>query len=145
MCNLHSKCWWNVWMSFSLIVFNFLLCRFESMVGWIDVHAQFNGGEPQRLKVQCLGVTSRGLKDQLNEFDQGVKPKDTRRVEYVQYKRPTLDEGRVSFTWVELTNDKNVKNMFWEHNIFQWIDMRVTLLRSIEDIIKSLIPTEDRD
>ena len=68
------------------------------MAGWIDVHAQFNDGEPQRLKVRCLGVTLRGLKDQLNEFNQGVNPRDTKRVKYVQYKRPTLDEGRVSFT-----------------------------------------------
>jgi len=132
-------------MSFSLIIFNFLLCRFETMVGWIDVNAQFNGGEPQRLKVWCLGVSLRGLKDQLNEFDQGVNPKDTRRVEYVRYKRLTLDEGRISFTWVELTNDENVKNIFWEHSMFQWINMRVTLLRSTEDIINSLIPPEDRD
>jgi len=115
------------------------------MVGCIDVHAQFNGGEPQRLKVRCLGVTLRGLKDQLNEFNQGVNPRDTMRVEYVRYKRPTLDEGRISFTWVELTNDENVKNMFWEHNMLKWIDMRVTSLRSTEDIIKSLIPLEDRD
>jgi len=78
----------------------------------------------------------RCLKDQLNEFNQGVNPIDTRRVEYVRYKRPTLDEGRISFTWVELTNDENVKNMFWEHIMFQWIDMRVALLRSTEDIIK---------
>ena len=49
-------------MSFSLIVFNFLLCRFEAMVGWVNVHAQFKGEEPHRLKVQCLGVTLRGLK-----------------------------------------------------------------------------------
>jgi len=132
-------------MSFPLIIFNFLLCRFEAMVGWIDVHAEFNGGEPQRLKVRCLGVMLRGPKDQLNEFNQGVNPRDTRRVEYVRYKCPTLDEGRISFTWVELTNDENVKNMFWEHSMFQWIDMRVTLLRSTEDIIKSLIPSEDRD
>jgi len=59
-------------MSFSLVVFNFLLCRFETMIGWIDVHAKFNGGEPQRLKVRCFGVTLRGPKDQLNEFNQGV-------------------------------------------------------------------------
>ena len=77
-----------------MIVFNFVLCRFETMVGWIDVHAQFNGGKPQRLKVRCLGVTLRGLKAQLNEFNQGVNPRDTRKVEYVRYKRPTLDEGR---------------------------------------------------
>jgi len=132
-------------MNFSLIIFNFLLCRFETMAGWIGVHAQFNGGEPQRLKVQCLGVTLRGLKDQLNEFNQGVNPRDTRRVKYIRYKCSTLDEGRISFTWVELTNDENVKNMFWEHNMFQWIDMRVTLLRSTEDIINSLISPEDRD
>jgi len=115
------------------------------MVGWIDVHAQFNGGEPQGLKVRCLGVTLRGLKNELNEFYQGVNPRDIRRVEYVRYKRPTLDEGRVSFSWVELTNDENVMSMFWEHSMFQWIDMRVTLLRSTEDIINSLIPPEDRD
>jgi len=65
-------------------------------------------------------------------------------VELVRYKRPTLDEGRVSFTWVELKNDKNVKSMFWEHSMFQWIDMRVTLLISTEDIINNLIRPEDR-
>jgi len=81
----------------------------------------------------------------MNEFNQGVNPRDTRMVEYVRYKRPMLDEGRVSFSWVELTNDENVTSMFWEHNMFQWIDMRVTLLRSTKDIIKSLIPPEDRD
>jgi len=123
-----------------LIIFNFLLCRFETMVKWIDVHAQFNGGEHQRLKVQCLGVTLRGLNDELNEFNQGVNLRDTRRVEYVRYKCPTLYVGRISFSLVELTNDENVTSMFLEHNMFQWIDMRVMLLRSTEDIINSLIP-----
>jgi len=132
-------------MSFSLIVFNFLLCRFQAMAGWIDVHAQFKGEEPQRLKVLCLGVMLRGLKDQLNEFNQGVNPRDIRRVKYVRYKCPTLDEGRISFTSVELTNDENVKSLFWEHSMFQWINMWVTLLRSTKDIINSLIPTKDRD
>jgi len=51
--------------------------------GWINVHAQFNDGEPQRLKVRCLGVTLRGLKDELNEFNQGVNPGDIRRVESI--------------------------------------------------------------
>jgi len=132
-------------MSFSLIAFNFLLCRFEAMADMFDVHAQFNGGEPQRSKVRWLGVTLRGVKDQVNEFNQGVNPGDTRRVEYVRYKRSTLDERRISFSWVELTNDENVRSMFWEHNVFQWIDMRVTLLRSTENIINSLISPEDHD
>ena len=83
---------------FSLIVFNFLLCIFETMADMFDVHAQFNGGEPQRLKVWHLVVTLRGIKDQLNEFNQGVNPGDTRRVKYVRYKCPTLDDGRISFS-----------------------------------------------
>jgi len=115
------------------------------MVDMFDVQAQFNGGERQRLKIRHFGVTLRGIKDQLNEFNQGVNPGDTRRVEYVRYKRQTLDDGRISFSWVELTNDDNVRIMFWEHNMFQWIDIRVTLLRSTEDIINSLIPLEYRD
>jgi len=65
------------------------------MADMCDVHAQFNGGEPQRLKVRHIGVTLRGIKDQLNEFNQGVIPGDTRRVEYVRYKRLTLDDGRI--------------------------------------------------
>jgi hypothetical protein len=131
-------------MSFSLILLNFYVCRFETMAGWIDVHATFNGGETHRLKVRCLDVALRGLKDQLNEFYQGVNPRDTRRVQNILYKRPKLDEGSVSFTWVELKNDENVTSMYWEHTKFQWIDMRVTLLRSTEDIINNLIPPEDR-
>ena len=115
------------------------------MTDMFDVQAQFNGGEPRRLKVRYLGVTLRGLKDQLNEFNQGVNLRDTRRVEYVRYKRPTFEDGRISFSWVELTIDKVVRTLFWEHSMFQWINMRVTLLRSTEDIINSLIPPEDRD
>jgi len=88
------------------------------MTGWIDVHAQFNGGEAQKLKLRCLGVTLRDVKDELNEFNQGVNLGDTKRVENVRYKRPTFDEERVSFTWVELKNDENVTSMFWEHNMF---------------------------
>ena len=42
-------------------------------------------------------------------------------------------------------NGENMESMFWEHSMFQWIDMRVTLLRSTEDIITGLILPEDRD
>jgi len=105
-------------MSFSLIVFNFLLCIFEAMTDMFDVHAQFNSGQPQRLKVRHFGVTLRGIKDQLNEFNQGVNPGDTRSVEYIRYKRPTLNDGRISFSWVELMNDEDVRTMLWEHSMF---------------------------
>ena len=77
MYNLHSKCLMKCLNEFFIDCFNFLLCRFETMVGWIDVHAQFNGGEPQKLKVRCLGVTLKGLKDQLNEFKQGESTPET--------------------------------------------------------------------
>ena len=102
----------------------------ENLIGW---------------RFGLLGVTLRGLKDELDEFNQGVNPKDTRKVQNVRYKRPTIDKWRASFTWVELKNDENVTSIFSEHNVFQWINMRVTLLRSTEDIIKSVIPPEDRD
>jgi len=36
-----------------------------------EVHAQFNGGEVKKLKVRYLGVMLRGIKDKLNEFNQG--------------------------------------------------------------------------
>jgi len=95
-----------------------MTCKNLTSAGWVDVHAQFNGREAQRLKVRCLGITLRDLKDKLNEFNQGVNSGDTRKVENVRYKRPTLDEGRVSFTWAELKNDENVTSMFWEHIMF---------------------------
>ena len=93
-------------MSFSLIIFNFLLCRFGTMTGWIDVHAQFNDGEPQRLKVRCLGVTLRGLKDELNEFNHEVNPGDTRRVEYVRY---MLEQGCFTSHLLSFDNNKVLK------------------------------------
>ncbi|AES89851.2 hypothetical protein MTR_4g080860 [Medicago truncatula] len=58
-----------------------VLILFEAMVDMFDVQTQFNGGEPQRLKVRYLGVTLRGLKDQLHEFNQVVNPEDTMRME----------------------------------------------------------------
>ena len=63
-------------------------------------------------------VALKDLKDQLDEINQRLNPGDTKRVEYVRYKRPKLDDGRVSFSWVELKNDENVTSMFWEHNMF---------------------------
>ena len=100
--------------------------------GWINVHAQFNDGEPQRLKVRCLGVTLRGLKDELNEFNQGVNPGDIRRVESIIH----LDRIK--------ERQKRDEHVLGAHHVP--VDRYArTLLRSTEDIIKSLIPPEDRD
>jgi len=123
----------------------FLISYCVDLKQWPICSTFMHNSTVENLKVWHHGVTLRGIKDQLNEFNRGVNPGDIRRVEYVRYKCPTLDDGRISFSWVELTNDNNVRSMFWEHSMFQWIDMRVTLLWSTEDIINSLIPPEDRD
>jgi len=82
------------------------------------------------------------MKDQLNEINQGLNLEDTRRVEDVQYRRP----GILQFNKIMLTNDDCVRSMFslfHHHNIFLRIEMDATLLRSPEDILKSLILPQD--
>ena len=99
-------------------------------------------------KVRYINVTLKGLKDQLDEINQGLNPGDTRRVEYIWYQHPTLDDGRITSSRLELKNDDDVRSMFsifWQHNMFPWIDMFVTMLRSPEDILNCLIPPEDHD
>ena len=94
-----------------------------------NICIRFNGGNPQLFKVRYTDVTLKGLKDQLNEINQGLNPEDTRRVKYVWYKRLTLDEGRISFSRLELMNNDDARNMFsifLQHNMFPWIDMYVT-------------------
>jgi len=48
-------------------------------------------------KVRYINVTLKDLNDQLDEINQGLNSGDTRRVEYIWYERPTLDEGRITF------------------------------------------------
>jgi hypothetical protein len=129
-------------------LFNFLWCRSETMVDSFSTQVRFNGENPQLFKVRYINVTLKGLKDQLNEINQGLNLGDTMRVEYVWYEHPTLDEGTISFSRLELINDDDVRSMisiFWQHNMFSWIDMYVTLLRSHEDVLKSLILPEPKD
>ena len=118
------------------------------MTDLLSVSISFNGGNSQLFKIRYINVTLKGLKDQLNEINQGLNPRDTRRVEYIWYDRLTLDDGRTTFSQLELKNNDDVRSMFsifWQHNMLPWIDMFVTLLRSTEDILNSLIPPEDRD
>jgi len=99
-------------------------------------------------KVRYINVTLKGLKDQLDEINQGLNPGDTRRVEYIWYEHPTLDDGRITFSRLELKNEDEVMSMFsifWQHNMFPSIDTFVMLQISIKDILNSLIPPEDRD
>ena len=98
------------------------------MTDLFSVCIRFNGENPQMFKVRYINVTLKGLKDQLVEINQGFNPKDTQRVEYIWYERPTLDDGRITFSRLELNNNDDVRSMFsifWQHNMFPWIDMFV--------------------
>jgi len=113
------------------------------MTNLFSNQARFNGGNLRLLNIWYINVTLKGLKDQLNEINQRLNPEGTRRVEYVWYECPTFDEGRISFNRLELTNDDDMRSMFsifWQHNMFSWTDMYITLLRSPKD--KSLILPE---
>ena len=118
------------------------------MADLFSVSIHFNDGNPQMFKVRYINVMLKGLKDQLDEINQGLNPGDTRRVEYIWYERPTLGDGRITFSRLELKNDDEVGSMFSifrQHSMFSWIDMFVTLLRLHEDILKSLILPELED
>jgi len=118
------------------------------MTDLFSVSKRFNGENPQMFKVRYINVTLKGLKDQLDEINQGLNLGDTRRMDHIWYEHSTLDDGRITFSRLELKNDDDVRSMFsifWQHNMFPWIDMFGTLQRSTEDILKSLIPPEDCD
>jgi len=63
-----------------------------------------------------INVTLKGLKDQLDEINEGLNLGDTRRVKYIWYERTTLDDRRITFSRLELKNDDDVRIMlsiFW--------------------------------
>jgi hypothetical protein len=76
------------------------------MTDLFSVYIRFNGGNPQMFKVLYINVTLKGLKHQLDEINQGLNPGDIRRVEYIWYERPTLDDRRITFNRLELKNDE---------------------------------------
>ena len=82
------------------------------MTDLFGVCIRFNFGNPQMFKVRYINVTLKGLKDQPEEINQELNLGDTRRVKYIWYERPTLDDGRITFSRLELTNDDGVRNMF---------------------------------
>ena len=53
------------------------------MVDLFIVCIRFIGGNPQIFKVRYINVTLKGLKDQLDEINEGLNPGDINRVEYI--------------------------------------------------------------
>jgi len=107
----------------------------------INTQVRFNGGNPHFFKVQ-VDVTLKDLKDHSNEINQELNYGDTRRVKDVQYARPDLFKSQK----IMLTDDDCVMSMFSiyrQHHMFPRIEMEATLLRSLEDILKSLILPEN--
>ena len=45
------------------------------MTDQFDVSVRFNGRNPHMFKVRYINVTLKGLKDQLDEINQGLKPR----------------------------------------------------------------------
>jgi hypothetical protein len=80
-----------------------------------------------------VDTTLKDRKDQLNEINQGLNHGDTRRVEELQYARPSYLQTEK----IMLTYDDCVKSMF------PIIEMEATLLRSPAHILKSLILPEN--
>jgi len=103
------------------------------MTDLFSVSIRFNDVKPQMFKVRYINVTLKGLKDQLNEINLVWTSNVGRRENNVQSAR--IKERR---------REEHV-SIFWQHNMIPFIDMFVTLQRSTEDILNSLIPPEDRD
>ena len=77
-----------------------------------------------------------------NEANHGLNLRDTKRVKEVPYDRPWL----LQYDKIMLTDDDCVRSMFsiyHQHRMFPRIDMDDMLLRSPEDILKSLILAQD--
>ena len=82
------------------------------------------------------------MKDQVNEINQGLSPRDKRRVEDLQYARSSYLQTEK----IMLRDDDCVRSMFsiyHQHRMFSKIEMKDMLLRSPEDILNNLILPEN--
>ena len=101
----------------------------------------FKGVNPYLFKDRD-DVTLKDLMDQLNEINQGLNPRDTRRVEDVQYGRPgILQSDNIMLTIYECV--RSMFSVFRQHHMFPRNEMDATLLRSPEYILNSLILPDD--
>jgi len=102
----------------------------------------YNGGTPPHLFRIRNDVTFSGLKDELNQINRQLNHRDTRRVVGVEYRCPLSDSaGSLRFSWMKLTNDDDVRTMFsvfGQHSTRGPIELNALLVRSVEQILKSL-------
>ena len=102
----------------------------------------YNGGTPPHLFRIRDDVTLSGLKDELDQINRQLNHRDTRRVVGVEYRCPLSDSaGSLRFSRMKLTNDDDVRTMFsvfGQHNARGPIELDASLVRSTEQILKSL-------
>jgi hypothetical protein len=81
----------------------------------VDLNTKFaviyyNAGKSNMFKV-WVDVMLLDLKDKLNQINRRLNHKDTRRMDNVEYRRPSTDSDEsVQFTQMKLKNDDDVRN-----------------------------------
>jgi len=103
----------------------------------------YNGGESPHLFKIRTNVTLSGLKDELDQINRQLNHIDTRRVDGVDYRRPSIDSiGTPWFSQMKLASNDYVRTMLliFGQYITKWlIELDDSLVRSVEEIQKSLI------
>lgn len=73
----------------------------------------YNGGKPSHRFRIHTDVNFCGLKDQLDQINHQLNHKDIRRVDVVEYRRPSTDSAEtLQFSRMKLTTDDDVRIMF---------------------------------
>jgi len=102
----------------------------------------YNVGTPLNLFRIRNDVTLSGLKDELDQINRQLNHRDTRRVVGVEYRCPLSDSaGSLHFNQMKLTNDDDVRtvfSIFGQHSTRGPIELDASLVRSAEEILKSL-------
>ena len=91
----------------------------------------FNGRKPNLFGV-WVGVTLVDLKYQLDQINRRLNHRDTRRVDNVGYRRPSVNSvRRLQFSKMMLTNDdvRSKLSILGQHNMFSTNELNVSLLR----------------
>lgn len=105
----------------------------DDKVGECDVIGGFGGGGPNMFRVH-LDVTLYGLKDHQDQINSSLNHKDTRRMDNVEYRCPSMDlDWGVRFTQMKLWNDGNVRTtifMFGQHSSKRPIKSDTLLVKS---------------
>ena len=87
-------------------------------------------------------VTLSGVKDELDQINRQLNHRDTMRVVSVEYRCPLFDSvGSLYFSRMKLKNDNDVRTMFsifGQHSTRGPIELDASLVRSAEQILKSL-------